>query len=105
MLRQINPDFFFPYWDSPKQWANADDAPVWKYLGGLGEKVPNDIFKGVAFNLTTEGSPKMALSRPTASLNKRLVQASNYDKITKDSMESKNAFSEWTDEVFVCFFN
>ena len=40
-LQDINPDFFFPYWDSAKQWGDIENAPVWKYFGTKGNPIQN----------------------------------------------------------------
>ena len=97
-LQQINKDFFFPYWDSPKQWKDADDAALWKYLGGRGKKVPNDIFGGKPFKLQKMKKP---LQRAEGSLNKRLVQATAYDVATKNSIQKKTGYGVWHEELEV----
>ena len=97
-LQQINKDFFFPYWDSPKQWKDADDAALWKHLGGRGKKVPNDIFGGKPFKLKSMNKP---LQRAEGSLNKRLVQAAAYDVATKNSIQMKTGFGNWHEEMEV----
>ena len=95
-LQEINPDFFFPYWDSPKQWADADNSPLWNYLGGKGTPVQNDIFNGAKFNIKGYKDP---LSRTRLSVNETLVQASLYDRITKRSITRKLGFSGWHEQM------
>ena len=97
-LQALNKDFFFPYWDSPKQWGNADNAPVWKYLGGKGSPVTNDIFGGARFKLKGFEKP---LGRTSGILNENLVASETYDDLLAKNIKAKASagYGGWSQEV------
>ena len=95
-LQKINPDFFFPYWDSAKQWGDVENAPIWNYLGRKGSPVENDIFNNVPFKLPGEEKP---LARSTEDWNKALFTAQFYDRLTRKSITDKTGFGVWHEDV------
>ena len=91
-LQEINPDFFFPYWDSPKEWGTIDASPVWKHLGGRGTPVPNDIFNGEGFKLKQN---RKQLGRTSRSLNESLVPSEVYDNMLADNLKTNGGYAQW----------
>ncbi|KAI8896094.1 hypothetical protein BC833DRAFT_598980 [Globomyces pollinis-pini] len=82
-LQQINPDFFFPYFDSSRVWDKVDNSLVWKYLGTKGNPVDDPIFKK---NKLKEGGNSRALQRDYTSLNGRVPSMEQYNQIYQQSL-------------------
>lgn len=52
-LQQINPDFFFPYFDSARSYNDIDHSIVWEHIGSYGSPVRNDVlFHSKYFKIT-----------------------------------------------------
>ncbi len=61
-LQKINPDFFFPWWNTTQVWNNQMSSVIWKHVGGAGSPVHGDIFGGKPmYQSVGHGNP---LSRP-----------------------------------------
>ena len=97
-LQEINPDFFFPYWDSPKEWGTVDTSVVWNHLGGKGNPVRNDIFNGERFKL--KGN-RQRLIRTARSLNESLVPSEVYDNMLADNLRENGGYAQWHSEAEV----
>ena len=97
-LQKINSKFFFPYWDTAKQWEDVEAASVWKYLGGKGNPLSNGIFGNAPFKVKGFEKP---LSRTTHAWNERLYPSQFYDKLLNSSLTQKSGFAGWASDLEV----
>jgi tyrosinase len=95
-LQQINPDFFFPYWDSAREWDRADASLVWQKFGRNGNPITGDIFGGRRLR----GHDGSALKRGFETLNRRLVSRETYNEKYQRSL-TEGGFEGWAQEMEV----
>lgn len=93
-LQEINPNFFFPYWDSSREWDRADESIVFQRVGRNGMPVSNDIFNGAALI----GSKNTPLRRDYSSLNGKLVALETYNDLFTQSL-TNGGFEKWSQDA------
>ena len=93
-LQKINPDFFFPYWDSASMSENPMASSHWKYIGTTGTPLQGDVFKGQALQTDTNRS----LYRSFTGGSITLPQTAIYDSIFQDSLKL-GGFKQWAKDM------
>ncbi|KAI8896089.1 hypothetical protein BC833DRAFT_118895 [Globomyces pollinis-pini] len=94
-LQAINPQFFFPYWDSPTVYNQVDQSKIWSKIGRNGSPIQGDMFKNAALY---ENGMYRPLTRDFTSLNGQLPSAQTYADVFQQSL-ANGGYSLWSDRM------
>ncbi|KAI8896081.1 hypothetical protein BC833DRAFT_118686 [Globomyces pollinis-pini] len=93
-LQTINPNFFFPYWDSARESNSLSRSRIWQYVGTFGNPVNGGVF---GTDLLSEVGQRRPLARNIASLeslNGRFPSVELYSNIFRQSL-ANGGFERW----------
>jgi Common central domain of tyrosinase len=94
-LQSLNPNFFFPYWDSGAVSTSADSAPLWKYIGTNGNPARNNPFGSK--NIREGNNRGRPLRRDYTSL-RGLPSGQLWNALFLQSLR-QNGFAQWARQM------
>ncbi|KAJ2995444.1 hypothetical protein HDV02_000778 [Globomyces sp. JEL0801] len=100
-LQAINPNFFFPYWDSPTVTNQVDRSPIWSQIGTVGNPVAGNPFGNDILATDNGANQRLVRDIPSvSSLNGKLPNQQLYDQYTSDSLRN-GGFAYWAERMEV----